>query len=546
MTARTGANPTVLQFNGINAATGGYGLTLSLADLTQSIVRGGRADAPPGLSPSGSAHRETIEGVDSNDLAKAGWGIIFAYADPQVAAIQEALQPLLQLRQRQAGILFRSFTGVDAYRPGESKLAFLERHNVGPGPVDPSKGVPYYLLLVGDPQLIPFEVQYQLDVQFAVGRIYFDKLADYAAYAQGVVAVESGAINRPRRVAFFGVTNPNDNATRLSTQQLVLPLYSHLQTKHTVRSMEQPPTRWRIEQTTGEKSTRAQLVRWLGGDQTPALLFTASHGLEFPQDDPRQLHQQGALLCQDWPGPQKWRGPIPEEFYLAGDHLASDAQASGLISFHFACFAAGTPQMDDFARDTFQQPRQLAPQPFLAYLPQKLLSRGALAVVAHVDRSWSYSFQSSRATIQTAAFQSALDTLIMGKPLGCALEVLNTRYAEFSTALNDLLDRAERGKLTHSDDLAGLWTAHHDARNYIVIGDPAVRLAVEGNTQQPLPLPSPQEPGQGLDVSTTTSKPLASLSDPDWQKTPPAVQQALIQAIELIDKLKDMLNGFPT
>jgi hypothetical protein len=548
MTARTGASLTPIQLNGINAATGGYGLTLSLADLTQSIMGGGRVAAPPKPSQTGTTVRETAQGVNGADLAQAGWGIVFAHADPQVAAIQEALQPLIQLRQGQSGKLFRRFIGADAYRPGESKLNFLERHGVGLGPVDPTKGVPYYLLLVGGPQLIPFEVQYQLDVQFAVGRIHFDKLEEYAAYAQGVVAAETGLISLPRRAAFWSVTNPDDNATRLSTQQLVQPLYSHVHAKYAVRTMDPPPTSWRIDLASGEKSTRTQLARWLGGDQTPAFLFTASHGMEFPQGDPRQLSQQGALLCQDWPGPQKWRGPIPEEFYLAGDHLASNAQVSGLISFHFACFGAGTPQMDDFARQAFQPPQQLAAQPFLAHLPQRLLSRGALAVVSHVDRAWSYSFQWRHATDQTTAFQSTLERLLKGKPLGWSLEYMNQRYAEFSTALNDALDRAEQGTPPDPYDLAGLWTAHHDARNYIIIGDPAVRLALEGSPKQPVTSPAPLSlpPRMGGISSPTPSKPLASLSDSDWQQTPPAVQQALIQAVELIGQLKTTLNSFPT
>ena len=47
------------------------------------------------------------------------------------------------------------------------------------------------------------------------------------------------------------------------------------------------------------KATKANLANYIGGKDTPALLFTASHGMNFKVDDPRQLRHQGALLCQE-------------------------------------------------------------------------------------------------------------------------------------------------------------------------------------------------------------------------------------------------------
>lgn len=471
----------MLCFNGINGDTGEYDLPpMSVDDLARFIKGEARPENLNELrhrsQARGMKHLGVAEGVDPRRLDQTGWGLIFPHdTDP---AIKEALTPLLRLRAAQAGERFHLYEASDGYRPDETKSAFLARHQVGPGPVDPAR-VPYYLLIAGGPERVPFRFQSQLDVQFAVGRIHFQTLDEYANYARSVVEAETRPLRLPRRARFFGVVNPMDQATNLSAEQLVAPLMEQL---------SRDLTDWTFDAVMADEATKVRLARSLGGDETPALLFTASHGMDFPLGSPRQMPHQGALLCQDWPGPAH-QGPIPQDFYFAGDDLASDANLLGLIAFFFACYGAGTPDLDDFSRQAFKDRAKIAPRPFLAGLPTRMLGLprgGALAMIGHVERAWTYSFRSTRAGTQTEVFRSTLRRLLDGYPVGSALEYFNERYAELSTVLSDELEDIAFGKQSDPYDLAGMWTANNDARGYSLIGDPAVRLPVATAADHPV------------------------------------------------------------
>jgi tetratricopeptide (TPR) repeat protein len=478
MTADSLRQEQELIFNGINGATGTYLLPpLSTHDLSK-IAKGDVLDKDH-LRNLQLRHRQSSKttrgvkaGVDPLNLSSAGWGIIFAREDGEnIPAIKEALNSLLALRKSQAGDLYQEFNGEGGYQHGESYLDFLARHHVGPGPADPER-VPYYLLIAGDPEKIPFDFQYQLDVQYAVGRIFFDTFEEYAKYAQSIVEMESGQIESPRQATFFGVRNQDDPATELSATNLVQPLAE----KFADESLNQG---WQIQSVVGEGATKSSLTEILGGDHSPSLFFSASHGMGFPKDDPRQLPHQGALLCQDWPGPRAWKEPIPEAHYFSADDVSSQAQIAGSIAFFFACYGAGTPQMDDFAHQAFLEPAAIAPRNFLAHLPLRLLShpKGSMqAVIGHVERAWGYSFTWEQSGSQLAVFESALKSLMDGFPVGYAMEYFNARYAELSTILSTELQGIQFGKQVDDVALAGRWTANNDARSYVVIGDPAVRI----------------------------------------------------------------------
>jgi hypothetical protein len=467
----------LLVLNGIDVDTGDYlKPTVTLADVARAL-----RDEPaplPGVRElrrrrqDDEDHFGVIYGRDPQNLASVGWGVVTPPdLDPEA---MEALGPLLRLREEQAGELFQRLE----IRPGEDKDDFLARHGMGPSIVDPRK-VPYYLLIVGSPDQVPFEVQYQLGVSYAVGRLDLEDPDACAAYASTVVATErnmdapaeSSPLSPARRLHFFATRHPADTPTALSTSRLVEPLHAGL--REVARG-------WKIAGDIGGGATRARLTELLSGPQAPDLLFTAGHGL-----GGRAAHRDvvGALLCQDWPGPLLARGPVDEAQYLAGHHLDAGTPVGPKVVFSFACFGAGTPRVSDYPGGP-DGAEELAASGFTARLPQRLLGSragGALAFVGHIDRAWSCSFLWKGLAAQVTPFESTLLALMDGARLGSAMESLSSRYAEIATELTHRLDGLRRrGKRIDDADLVGLWTAMHDARAYVVLGDPAVRVAPRG------------------------------------------------------------------
>jgi hypothetical protein len=475
----------LIYVNGINGSTGQYQIApMTPEELVRYIMR---EQEPPyqdllvEKTNKSEAHYAPVYGIDARNLAEAGWGIIYgAGIGPE---IKEALSPLRRLRAAQSGALFKTYT----YR-GESSRRFLSDNDTGLGAADP-KEMPYYLLIVGSPEEIPFNFQYELDVDRAVGRLYFATVSEYDNYGRSVVAAERGDVRLPRRASFFSVANPDDPATELSTTRLVEPLYDDFKAELTRDTRSE---KWDVRAYMRDDATRTTLSSLFGGSAgaLPAFLFTASHGMAFNRGDRYQVAHQGALVCQDWNGNP---ATISEDVYFAGEHIADDDRLHGLITFLFACYGAGTPAYDEFMRKVAGTARPIAPAAFLSSLPRRMLGHprgGALAVVGHIERVWTHSFLwPGKTRGHRAHFTSTLGRLFDGYPVGYAFDYINERHASASVQLVSLLEK-KRKRIKVSDiELIQTWALNNDARDYIILGDPAVRLCVP-ETQEEAVRPS--------------------------------------------------------
>ena len=478
--------------NGINGATGQF-LTppVSIDDVAALV----RAEPQPDPDLTGSRRKGPDKiaalpfNIDPLDMSRSGWALVFP--EGTASAVRDALVPLLKHRQ---GQIPADRCKELEYKPGDNLRTWLLRHGVSTGRVAPSK-VPYYVLLVGGPELIPFEFQYLLDVEYAVGRVAFDRPEQYRQYAESVVAYEkTGAVPHGKEIVYWGTRHARDFPTQLSADSLITPLYAGVPNDPDEGEPAAALNGFRSRCLKGADATKASLAEMLhapASGQPPAMLFTASHGLGWPRGDERQAAAQGALLCQDWSG----FGAVKPAHYLGSGDIADDARVHGLVAFFFACFGAGTPMRNNYLFGPKQPPldspeRLLADRPFVSPLPQRLLSHpqgGALAVIGHVERAWAHSIQPlddrnrplPKVGPLLTMFRNCVGRILGGQPVGHATKDISEKYATLSAYLLGLIGPDASGTSPTDQRLVNAWIERNDAQNYVVLGDPAVRLRVD-------------------------------------------------------------------
>jgi hypothetical protein len=78
-------------------------------------------------------------------------------------------------------------------------------------------------------------------------------------------------------------------------------------------------------------------------------------------------------------------------------------------------------------------------------------------------------------------FISAVNKLLDTQPVGLAMDEMNARYGIGNAQISNFLDRVKRKKASFESSwkwLVDTFITRSDAQNYMILGDPAVRLRI--------------------------------------------------------------------
>lgn len=459
-------------------------------------------DAPASESPLPHAQRGVNLLAPPDALPKQGWAIV-APKGPAGDRLLELIAPLRRLREEEQGrdaLVYRVDPGMDA-----SAAASWSQRDYRDAVGRRESSLPRYLLLLGNPDVISWDLQQMLGGEAFVGRLGFDADRDYDAYVDKVLHFAKTP-QAPRANALFHSVLDGSRATQEGHEHLMQPLLEMANAAMKVGTFE-PQNIVDIPMVSSGSSPDAMAAAATllqSAQAKAAMLFTMSHGAGFPKDGWKSLEQQraqqGAMVLG-------YRGDL-----LTANDVAHGHFLPGGVWFMFACYGAGTPARSAYL-PWLEKLRSLGAigkvhenvlaalpkegeSPFIAALPKSALvnSNGPLGVIGHVDLAWSWSFLDydiSRTGFvpktRGERFQGIVESLVHGHRFGVAHHSLANFFQSVSTELTTLYEaRAHKalGIPDFADDpvhrlrRANLWMQRQDLSAYVLLGDPAARLPI--------------------------------------------------------------------
>lgn len=420
------------------------------------------------------------EPVDRRDWRheKVGWGLVLpeneAISKTDRAAAADAPAPIRKLLDARPG------SPVFRYRP-DLHNASLRRYFPDGSEQDVAlsgslrgtgKGrLPWYLLLCGSPEALPWSLQYILNGAAYVGRLDLDETG-LTRYVDALLNDWNGAACRPDRPVVWSVDHGGGDITSLMRRAIAEPVAKEL----------------RGDEQIGEANVRCLLaaeatataLRQALADARPALVVTTSHGMTGPLDDAEAMGRQLGFLVDD------------EHALLRPDELLQAWQPDGAIWYAHACCSAGSD-----ARTRYQglvEAGSSVERTLLAVaglgarvapLPKALMGaeKPLRAFVGHVEPTFDWTLRAATGQTLTGTIRQALYERMhreKPEPVGMAFEgaykhagELLAQWHELQPALLDS-DKTRRDEARAAALRAQLTAA--DRQSMVILGDPTVAL----------------------------------------------------------------------
>lgn len=424
----------------------------------------GTGTAHPAGFPIGPGLSETERYY--NEPSRCGWEVIVHPLDWEWmrTGLGEDLRALAAIRTGRSGFrpLLFDCPGCDPV----DWWAWIHRNLELPA--GPGQEPPFYALILGSPQRIPFGFQMALHAGAAVGRVHYDTPEEYRAYFRKLLA-------RKRRIRGLDIFAPcHDEATEIATARFARPLAEWAGRKHLA-------CRTLID-TRGprKRATRAGFEAL--GLTAERILFATGHGLFEPR--PGRADLIGALCC-----PREEEAILdPARDLISPDLIGSAPCYPGSIIVMQSCYGFGMPSESGLDRRWGLLPGRKR-EDRISSLPRKWLAHpgGPIAFIGHLDIALVFKGEALNRDgfDPLVPFTWLIEAICLrGHTVGYAMSGLRRAVANLSNLSWMLMEKHERGKRGLRGRLAS-WVASRrgalaeklirkrDAGSLLLFGDPA-------------------------------------------------------------------------
>jgi hypothetical protein len=416
---------------------------------------------------------------------KVGWGVVLperaGFSDTDLVAGADAPAPIRKLiaeRGQQVTWKIPIFRYRGSAAPSErfSYLRNLAANKdldiAGSGFGVAATELPKYLLLVGTPTEIPWQLQYILSTLRGVGRLDLADENGLGRYVDALLGGWNGAAATVSRAVVWSVMHDAEDITALMRQTIARKIHQRLVSDSDIGSVG---ARFLDGKADAAQATRGALVDELAGAR-PALVVTTSHGRTGPLADPEAMKANLGL-------------PVDQDFKeLDPDALLAAWQPDGAVWYAHACCSAGSSSLSNFA-GLFEKGSKAdilltviaELGDMSAPLPRRLLGaeKPLRAFVGHVEPTfdWTLKNPDNGQTLTDALQESLYPGLYLGKPVGLAFDRWQRQASGFNRLAQELRDRFNAGNELGEEALFPR-LAWRDVESTVILGDPTATLPV--------------------------------------------------------------------